>query len=66
MLIQRLVRLAKRLLLIEKKPRIQLSKFQPKARLTAKSFLQVSSVMKKMRLETEELLLRWLTERMAM
>ncbi|RJP05008.1 hypothetical protein C5O71_11640 [Streptococcus pseudopneumoniae] len=66
MLIQRLVRLAKRLLLIEKKPRIQLSKFQLKARLTAKSFLQVSSVMKKMRLETEELLLRWLMERMAM
>ncbi|TMR81157.1 hypothetical protein E3V52_00005 [Streptococcus pseudopneumoniae] len=66
MLIQRLVRLAKRLLLIEKKPRIQLSKFQPKARLTAKSFLQVSSVMKKMRLETVMKILLQLAERMAM
>ncbi|KXV85347.1 hypothetical protein NTPn1_02065 [Streptococcus pneumoniae] len=37
MLIQRLVMLPKRLLLIEKKPRIQLSKFQLKARL--KKFL---------------------------
>ncbi|TMR76538.1 hypothetical protein E3V52_10290 [Streptococcus pseudopneumoniae] len=66
MSIQRLVRLAKRLLLIEKKPRIQLSKFQPKARLSVKFCLQVSSVMKKMKVETEELLLRWLMERMAM
>ncbi len=50
----------------KKKPRIQLSKFQLKARLSVKFCLQVSSVMKKMRLETEELLLRWLTEKMAM
>ncbi|NIB75970.1 hypothetical protein E3V52_00010 [Streptococcus pseudopneumoniae] len=66
MLIQRLVRLAKRLLLIEKKLRIQLSKFQPKARLSVKFCLQVLSVLKKMKLETVMKILLQLTERMAM
>ncbi|TMR78914.1 hypothetical protein E3V35_09240 [Streptococcus pseudopneumoniae] len=66
MLIQRLVRLAKRLLLIEKKPRIQLLKFLPRAKLSVKFFLQVSSVMKKMKVKLVVKILLQLTERMAM
>ncbi|NIB83745.1 hypothetical protein D6867_12165 [Streptococcus pseudopneumoniae] len=63
MLIQRLVRLAKRLLLIEKNRQTQLSKFQPKARLSVKFCLQVLSVLKKMKLKTVVKILLQLTER---